>query len=51
MNEALEIINRVTEEDIKKNSQGILDFYRAFETGHACEEVSGVIIASLNRIP
>ena len=50
MDEALEIINRVTEEDIRKNSQGILDFYDSFETGHACEEVSRVIIGALEKI-
>ena len=50
MDEALEIIDRVTEEDIKKNSQGILDFYDSFETGHACEEVSKVILEALAKI-
>lgn len=50
MDEALEIINRVTDEDIRKNSQGILDFYRAYETGHASETVCEVIMESLNKI-
>lgn len=50
MDEALEIINRVTDEDIRKNSQGILDFYDSFETGHACETVCKVIIDALGRI-
>ncbi len=50
MDEALEIINRVTDEDIRKNSQGILDFYQAFETGHACEEVCRVITEALDKI-
>ena len=50
MEEAIEIINKVTEEDIKRNSQGILDFYDSFETGHACEEVCKVIIDSLKCI-
>lgn len=50
MDEALEIINSVTADDIRKNSQGILDFYDSFETGHACEEVCRVIINALNKI-
>ena len=50
MDEALEIINRVTEEDIRKNSQGILDFYDSFETGHACEDVCKVIVDALEKI-
>ena len=50
MEEALEIIDRVTEDDIRKNSKGILDFYNSFETGHACEEVSKVIIHALEKI-
>lgn len=50
MDEALEILNRVTDEDIRKNSQSILDFYDSFETGHACEEVCRVIVDALGRI-
>ncbi len=50
MDEALEIIERVTEDDIKKNSQEILDFYDSFETGHACEEVSKVIVEALSKV-
>ncbi len=50
MEEALEILNRVTDEDIRKNSQGILDFYHSFETGHACEEVCKVILEALAKI-
>ncbi len=50
MNEALEIIERVSEDDIKKNSQEILDFYDSFETGHACEEVSKVILEALSKV-
>ena len=50
MDEAIEIIENVSEDDIKRNSQQILDFYDSFETGHACEKVCKVIIDSLNRI-
>ena len=50
MAEALAIIDRVTEEDIRKNSREILDFYRSFESGHACETVSKVIIDALEAI-
>lgn len=50
MNEALEIINSVTDDDILENSKGILDFYNSFEKGHACEEVCKVIIDSLGKI-
>lgn len=50
MNEALEIIERVTEDDIKKNSQGILDFYDSYETGHACREVCKTIVEALAKI-
>lgn len=50
MEEALGIIERVTEEDIRANSKGILDFYDSFETGHACEEVSKVIVEALAKI-
>ena len=50
MKEALEIINRVSEEDIKKNSKEILDFYDSFETGHACEVVSKVILDALRTV-
>ena len=51
MEEALAIIDRVTEEDIRKNSQAILDFYDSFETGHACEEVGRTILEALKKIP
>lgn len=50
MEEALAIIDRVTEEDIRKNSKQILDFYDSFETGHASEEVSKTIIDALSRM-
>ena len=50
MDEALEIIDRVTDEDIRKNSQAILDFYDSFETGHACEDVCKVIVEALEKI-
>ena len=49
MEEALDIINNVTDEEIKNNSKRILDFYDSFEMGHACEEVSRVIVASLEK--
>lgn len=50
MAEALAIIDRVSEEDIRKNSREILDFYRSFESGHACETVSKVIVDALEAI-
>ena len=50
MQEALEIIDRVTDEDIRKNSRGILDFYDSFEAGHAAETVGKVIADALDQI-
>ena len=50
MEEALNIIERVTDEDIHNNCKGILDFYHSFESGHASEEVCNVIVESLKNI-
>ena len=44
MDEVLQIINDVIGENIRKNSKWILDFYSSFETGHAFETVSNVIL-------
>ena len=51
MDEALAIIGRVTEEEIRANSKAILDFYDSFETGHACETVCETILDALEKIP
>ena len=50
MEEALDIIHRVSEEDIKRNSKGILDFYDSFETGRGTETVGKVILDALAKI-
>lgn len=50
MDEALEIIWKVTEEEIKENAKRILDFYDSFESGRACEEVSKVILDALDGL-
>ena len=50
MDEALEIIGRVTEDDIRKNSEGILAFYDSYETGRASEEVSKLVLDSLDKL-
>ena len=50
MEEALKIIHGVTDDDVRKNAKGILDFYDSFETGRASEEVSKVILDSLDKL-
>ncbi len=50
MEEAVEIIRRVTEDEIKENAKKILDFYDSFESGRASEEVSKVILDALDRL-
>jgi len=50
MDEALEIIRKVTEEEIKENAKRILDFYDSFESGRAREEVSKVILDALDGL-
>ena len=49
MDEALNIINRITEEDAKENDKAILDFYGCFESGHATETVCSIIFDFIDK--
>jgi len=43
------IINDLTPEKIKENCKNILEFYGAYETGHATEDICSVILQKLGE--